>query len=356
MTKNDGSKQTYLMVLPVPARRLNDHQFAIESAFADHLRLLRRKLGDLASTLVVALPQMSDARYQALKASLATVDETTDNIHFAAMYSEDLGRLGYFKAFPGIMRALYKEVRQASVVHAGCSELFRPYEFASLLMGRALGRKTISVTDIDNRKSPEMNLKSGRWSKREYLSTILLHRPTKRLQQTVAARTCSLVLLKGAKMAHDYGKGRPNVKNFLDSAFSAEHIIPFAQLEQKCAALSDPATPLDLTYFGRLVGYKGVDHMLRALAHAKTLGLQNFRFHIIGGGEEESALKALTDTLGLQHEVIFHGSVPFGKTLFERLHNCHVLLAAPLSEDTPRSALDALASGQAIVAYNVSAA
>lgn len=349
MSAND---KNYLMVLPVPAYRTGDHQFAIESAFADHLRLLRQKLGPLAPTLVVALPQMSADTYEATKAGLGVIDEQADGIRFAPMYPANIGRLGYLKNFPAIMRALYKEVQQASVVHAGPSELFRPYEFASLLLGCALKRKTISVTDIDNRNSAQMNLKSGRWTKRQYLDTILLHKPANRLQQAVAARAFSLVLLKGAKMARDYGNGRPNVKNFLDSAFSAEHIIAADKLEQKCAALNDANTPLELTFFGRLVAYKGIDHMLRALAHAKTLGLQNFRFHIIGGGEEEAALQVLAQTLGLQNEVVFQGSVAFGSPLFERLHNYHLLLAAPLSEDTPRSALDALASGQAIVAYN----
>ena len=346
------NNKTYLMVLPVPAFRLNEHQFAIESAFADHLRLLRLKLGELAQTLVVALPEMSAATYEATQAALGMIDETVDGIRFSPMYPANIGRLGYLKSLPRIMRALHKEVRQAAVVHAGPSELFRPYEFASLLLGCALRRKTISVTDIDNRKSAQMNYKSGRWSKREYLDTILLHRPVNRLQQAVAARAFSLVLLKGAKMARDYGGGRPNVKNFLDSAFSAEHIISDEKLEQKCAALADPATTLEFTFFGRLVGYKGVDHMLRALAHAKTQGLQNFRFNIIGGGDEETALQELTNSLQLQNEVVFQGSVAFGSSLFERLHNYHVLLAAPLSEDTPRSALDALASGQTIVAYD----
>jgi glycosyltransferase involved in cell wall biosynthesis len=49
--------------------------------------------------------------------------------------------------------------------------------------------------------------------------------------------------------------------------------------------------------------------------------------------------------------VHFHGPVPFD-AVFDLLYQCHVLLAAPLSQDTPRSALDAMASGQAVLAYD----
>ena len=48
----------------------------------------------------------------------------------------------------------------------------------------------------------------------------------------------------------------------------------------------------------------------------------------------------------------FHSAVPFGLEFFKTLQSMDVLLAAPLSEDTPRSALDAQASGQYVLAYD----
>jgi hypothetical protein len=49
--------------------------------------------------------------------------------------------------------------------------------------------------------------------------------------------------------------------------------------------------------------------------------------------------------------VRFQDAVPFGPRLFTELRPLHLLLAAPLTEDTPRSALDAMASGIAVLAY-----
>ena len=269
------------------------------------------------------------------------------------MYSSRLGRRRYFSELPSISRALYAEVVKADVVHAGPSQLFQPFEFLSLAMGWWLKKLTISHTDIDNRRSAQMNFMTGKYSRRQYWTTLMLHNSAIHLQHIFCARACSLVLLKGQNFCDDYRRRKKNnVKNFLDSAFSKTDIIPSAQLERKISHLKNHRTPVDITYFGRFVEYKGVDHMLRAIAHAKARGLADFKFHIIGDGVSRPQLETLASDLGLGEDVVFYGALPFGKSLFEKLFEYHLLLAAPLSEDTPRSALDAMASGEGILSYD----
>jgi glycosyltransferase involved in cell wall biosynthesis len=340
----------YLMVLPVPASACGEGAFEIESAFADHLRMLKGKLGGLAETLVVAAPELSAASRAQSATRLARI-EPTEGIHFRPMFPADLGRAGYLRALPRVMAALYAEVKQADIVHASISPLYRPFEFPALMMASALGKKTIIVTDIDHRKSSWMNFETGRWSRREYMVTRLVHDPFVHLQHLIGVRRCSLALLKGQGLAADYGRGRPNVKYFLDSAYSQEHIIPDDRLQKKLAALAVPGSPLEVVYFGRLVEYKGIDAMLRAVRRAVTNGAR-VHFQIIGAGPAEAALRALAAELDLGPAVTFVGALPFGAPLFDRLYDAHLLLAAPLSEDTPRSALDACAMGQAIAAYD----
>ena len=338
------------MVLPVPAYRSGPGTFEIESAFAEHVRMLRERLGSRASTLILASPELSGEERSRL-GGLARIDEVRENIVFRPMFPASIGRLGYLRRLPQVIAELREEVTAAEVIHSGCSTLYRPFEIVAWLMGSALGKKTISVTDIDTRKSPQMNFQTGRWSRRELWVTCLLHQPFAHLQHLVEVRCCSLVLMKGRGLVEDYGRGRLNVKYFLDSAFSEEHIVPEAVLEKKIAELADPMTPLQAVYWGRLVAYKGVDHMLRACRRAIDAGA-NLRFEIIGGGEQEAALRALSSELGLNHSVKFTSAVPFGPALFERLYRGHLLLAAQLSQDTPRSALDAFAAGQVILAYD----
>lgn len=348
----DDCVGAYLLVLSVPGHRLAPGMFAIESAFAHHLRQLRQGLGKLGRRMVLSAPSMSEAEYEAQKSWLSVIDESREGIYFHALFPGDASHLAYLVRLPRVLWGLYGEVRQASIVHAGNSRLYRPFEFPALLLGWGLGKKTISVTDIDSRQSAVMNYRSGRWSRKEYIITRLLHDPHAHLQQALGTRLFSLVLVKGKKLAADYGRGRSNVRSFLDAAFGHEHIIPPQRLEAKLRALADPERPIELAFFGRLVDYKGVDHMLRALRRALELGASRFRFHILGAGPERPRLTALAGELGLDDHVLFHGAVPFGDALFARLCRYHVLLAAPLSEDTPRSALDALASGQALVAYD----
>jgi glycosyltransferase involved in cell wall biosynthesis len=161
------------------------------------------------------------------------------------------------------------------------------------------------------------------------------------------------VLLKGQKLCDDFGVGRTNVRNFIDSAFSNSHIILPSALEEKITSLAIRERPLEIVYFGRLVSYKGIDQSIRAFAKViANYGLK-LRFHIIGAGPEEGCLRELTTSLGLVEYVVFHAPISFGPELFAYLqNNCDLLLATPQSEDTPRSALDAMASGIPILAFD----
>lgn len=338
----------YLMVLPVPGYCSGPHSFGIESAFALHLRTLRRKLGPLAETLVVVSPELSVA--ERARASLETI-HADEGIVFHPLFPNQLSTKAFYWRLPSIWRTLREEVEQADIVHSGLDTLYRPYCFPALVMAKQRGKKTISVTDIDHRLSARMNYQTGSWSLRQYATTRLIHDTSMHLQQRFATNNFSLVLLKGRRLARDYGRGRPHVKNFLDSAFETEHVIPEARLRAKATAVLDSKLPLEIAYFGRLVPYKGIDHMLRAVRVAIDCGA-HVRFRIIGDGTQRAELDQLSAELGLTKHVAFVGLVPFGKSLFDQLYDSHVLLAAPLSQDTPRSALDALAAGMMLLSYD----
>jgi glycosyltransferase involved in cell wall biosynthesis len=341
------------MVLPVRFYRSSPGQFSTESAFCAHLRLLRQQIGPEFERLVVAAPAMSRAEYDRQRNYLATVIEQDERIFFVPLAARDSGPLRYWlrDLVPTMLR-LNREIASAAVVHAGPSHVYEPREIVALALGVVRGRKTICVVDIDERRSAWMNYFTGRWSRKTYLLNHYVLDALFSLQLRAAARWCSLLLLKGKALVDDYGRGKPNIKNFLDTAYSAAHIIPADTLQKKLRLLQDRANPLELVYFGRLTAYKGVDKTVEALAIAVAQAGRVFRLHIIGPGEEEANLKRLVHERGLDDVVEFHGAVPFGPGLFERLYGCHVLLATPLAEDTPRSALDAMAAGVPLLAFD----
>jgi glycosyltransferase involved in cell wall biosynthesis len=342
----------YLMVLPVPFFPLSDTRFAGESAFCQHLRLLKRRLAPGVTSFRVAGPVMPKDTYERNKNHLGEIHAAREGITFVPLHI-DAGTAAFWMNFPALIRTIYQEVKNADVVHSGHSHnLARPVEFPAIMMGVSLGKKTIAVTDIDNRKQAWMSYKSGMWPRRSYWLASKVYDPLRNLQLRAVARHCGLVLFKGQKLCDDFGQRRSNVKNFLNAAFSAEHIVADDAFSAKLGVLADSARPLELCYFGRLVRYKGLDRTLQGLKSALDRDATAWRFHVIGAGEEDANLRALAAALGLGDRVVFHGPLRFGPELFAALRPMHVLLATPLSEDTPRSALDAMASGISILAFD----
>lgn len=344
----------YTMVLPVRHRRLDESHVAVESAFAEHLRMMRSRIGGAANRLVIASPGMSEAAYEAGKRGYAIIDEGTEKINFVTLFGEDQAQSTgkKLRLLPALIRSLQQLANQSFCIHSGLSwDVLLPFEFASILFGIFLKRRTVFVVDIDYRNSAYMSYRNGDWSRRSYLLCNYVYDTARSMQVWLAARYCSLVLLKGKKMAEDFGAGRPNVKAFLDASHGEKNIIPQSDLQQKLTAVRDRQAPLRLVYFGRLTAYKGIDRCLRAAAQARASGA-NLTFDVIGGGEQAQALRALAHELGAESWVTFHGAMPFNQDFFTLLYSFHLLLAAPLREDTPRSALDAMAAGIPYLAFD----
>ncbi len=343
-----------MMVLPVRHFRIDDSRVAVESAFAAHLRMMQTAIEETGGKLVVASPSMTGAFYESVKNGLSVIDETIDGINFQTLFYDDAIRSSRDKIqlFRPLMRRLYALAKESYCIHSGASwDALIPFEFASIVSGIRLKRRTVFVVDIDYRKSAYMSYKSGDWSLKSYLVCKGIYDTVRSFQLAVAARYCSLVLLKGKKLAEDFGKGRPNVRNFLDSSHSEKNIIGPDQLNNKIRAIHNTSLPLRLAYFGRLTAYKGVDRCLRAVALARRANA-NITLDIVGGGDQLDMLVRLTHELEIDDCVFFHGSMPFGQEFFDQLYQFHVLLAAPLREDTPRSVLDAMAAGMSYLAFD----
>lgn len=343
----------YLIVVPVRFHRLTNGRVALEGAFCEHLRVLRAQLAPAFTRLTVAAPTMDPAQYAREHEHLGRIDEMREGIRWVALHPGNAGRGAFWiRHFTPVLVRLWREVRRADLVHSGTSHnLYRPIEFMALGLAMVFGKKTICVVDIDLRAEASMNYRTGRLGRKSLFLCRGVYDPLRSLQLRIAARRCSLVLLKGHKLLRDYGRGRPHVKYFLDAAFSVEHLISARALAQRAQVLTDPEQPLDLVYFGRLAAYKGVDRCIEAVARASEQSTDPLRLTIIGAGDQAENLRRLCVELGVERLVQFRAALPFGRPLFEVLRSCHLLLAAPLSEDTPRSALDAMACGLPILAF-----
>jgi glycosyltransferase involved in cell wall biosynthesis len=341
------------MVLPVEFYRVSARVIATESAFAEHLRLLKASLSPEVTRLIVASPAMPANTYQVRKGYLAEIDEEATGISHVALESGDMGRAAYLlRALPKIVPRIWRLVGEAVVIHAGPSQLLRPLEIVSILAGFLRRRSTVFVVDIDWRRSAAMNRTTGRASTRNYLMSTWIYDPAFSLQVHFAARFCSLVLLKSPKLVRDYGRGRSHVKNILDAAHSREHVITEEAQQQRVLRLRGRHGPLRLVYFGRYTRYKGIDRMIKAVQVLRDVHQRHVELDLIGTGEDEQLLQAAIRAGDLGDRVRLRGPIQFGPALFGTLQSYDVLLAAPLSSDTPRSALDAMASGLPLIAYD----
>lgn len=344
----------YTFVLPTVFYRASDGSFACESAFAEHLMLLRDRLDPKFTAIRVCGPTMSEQDYLRIATHVAHIDEQRERIYFTGLNPYAVSALTYWlrHAIPNA-RLLWNIVRGSGIVHSGPSmNVFHPNEAIALVCAKLQRRKTIAVTDIDIRNDIGRAVRVGMITRGRYIAELLLFEPLRRLQLRWAAANCSLVLFKGSALVADYGRGRPWVKNFFDPAHSTRHVIPAERLERKLERVRAGPGPLRCIYFGRFVQRKGIDLCIRAVVQAREKQGHDISLTVMGDGSEKDALVALVAQLGAQAYIRFAEPVAFGPAFYDALYEFDVLLAAPITEDTPRSAFDAMASGMAICAYD----
>lgn len=350
---SQGRSRDYLMVVQAPCYPVAPGLFATESAFAQHLKVMRARLGARCDRIVIAAPRYPTPFYEKNRHHLATVSEEADGISLVPLHASDCSTRDFWtKSALPVWRTLRDATATADVVHSCIAhDLWRPAPLLANTLAYLAKRRTLFFVDIDHRRSAWMAYQTGVWSRKSYLLCRYVYDPLRNAQIRFAVKHFSLVMLKSAEMVADFGGGRPHVHNFHDVAHSREHVISEAKLSAKLERLTRADGPLRLVYFGRLVTYKGLDRSIKAVAHAVSRGAR-VEFHVIGDGDQRPSLEALVASLDLKQVVTFHGAVPYGRELFDKLAEMDVALATPLSEDTPRGAHDAMASGIPIAAFD----
>ena len=160
------------------------------------------------------------------------------------------------------------------------------------------------------------------------------------------------MLLKSPSMVAAFGSRQANVKDFLDAAHSAADVISDERLEAKLVSRRGEHRRLEVVYFGRFVPYKGLDCIIEAVHLAVDQGAK-INLTLIGTGECEGRLRQEVISRGLGDTVTFAPMVKYGPPLFQLVDRADVAVAAPKVEDTPRAALDAMARGLPIVAFDI---
>jgi PEP-CTERM/exosortase A-associated glycosyltransferase len=142
------------------------------------------------------------------------------------------------------------------------------------------------------------------------------------------------------------------IPNAVNVASFAYDVAPDAALRGRLG-LEDAFV---IGFVGSFYAYEGLDLLLNALPLVLR-EVPRARVLLVGGGPEETALKAMARTLGIADKVVFTGRVPHGEV--QRYYSVVDVLAYPrrpmrLTElVTPLKPLEAMAQGRLLVASNV---
>lgn len=112
-------------------------------------------------------------------------------------------------------------------------------------------------------------------------------------------------------------------------------------------------TSLEFVYVGRLVKYKNVDVIIKALQ--KKYKNQNYKLHIIGSGAERKGLERLSRKLGCEDKIIFYGQLPRSK-VFEIMKKCYCFIMVSNNETFGMVYIEAMLAGCITIASKNSGA
>ncbi len=111
--------------------------------------------------------------------------------------------------------------------------------------------------------------------------------------------------------------------------------------------------PFQLVFVGSLAQrYKGVDVLLKALAHCQESG-RRFHLNIIGDGKYREEYETLTGELGLTADVHFVGSLAGATAVREYLDQADALVHPSKTEGLPRAVIEAMSRALPVLASRV---
>ena len=343
----------YLIVVPVEFYKSGGDNWLCEGAFVQHLKDMKKFVLGENTHLHIVGTSMPEHRYQSIKGSLMPISVNSDGIQVTLAHPSNTGRIAYnLNWLVPNYRTLRRIIAgQPTIVHSGPStNVFRLFEFLSVILAKRFKCPSVFVVDIDESSSARMDYLSGNLSWKSFCLRKYFYDPAFSAQIKYAVRNCNLVMLKSRNLVEKYGGNRKNVKNFLDVAIDKSHVISQQQVDRKLRNMQDGR--IRLVYFGRLTRYKGILDMVQVVYKANQERTISVDLTIIGDGEQEAEIREKVFSLSAEKFIHLKKSLKYGDPLFSDLDRYDFLIATPQTQDTPRNVFDAMGRGIGTIAYD----
>lgn len=96
--------------------------------------------------------------------------------------------------------------------------------------------------------------------------------------------------------------------------------------------------------------YKGHKYIIKAINYLKKLGKNNYKFYIIGNGDNKTLMKHIKK-YNLENEVYFLGSLKHSE-VFNELKDKDIYIQSSLQEGLPRAVIEAMSMSLPVIASN----
>ncbi|MEZ5646916.1 MAG: glycosyltransferase [Burkholderiaceae bacterium] len=335
----------YLVPIAVPVH-VDGARCCIGTEWKRSLELLRDSLQGRFGPLMVVAPTLPLEAGSEQLLEDCTVGQ--DGIGLVPSFDARLRLRDYWTTGAhGRWKAQVSELtRQAQVVHATIGDAFRPFCVAAVDVAHRAGKPVVFVVDQDivlrmERARPQLS-----WP-RQMESRV--HAALYERQGRRACAQADLVMLKGRTTAARYGGFSRVWHPIEDTSYLSREIVAADVVQERTGQLLRREGPLRLVFCGRLVDIKGVDLSIDLVAQARKAGA-DVVFDVIGGGPDMEALRRRAAEQGVADAVHFHGAMPYGPQLLQRLASAHALLFTPRIDETPRMIFDGYAAGLPLVA------
>lgn len=158
-------------------------------------------------------------------------------------------------------------------------------------------------------------------------------------QRTQCAQACAAAYVTSAALQRRY----PPRAGAFSTAYSSVELPleAFAAIPRRYRA-GQPLRLIHVGTFDQL--YKAPDVLLEALATAIAAGL-DLRLDMLGDGKYRQILEQQAERLGIARRVTWHGMLPGGAAVRERLDAADIFVLPSRTEGLPRAMLEAMARG-----------